>query len=349
MKERTTEIPGPVDRLSIGELKDRLESLLNLPRIFIELLSNKWMCSGQRLDSVCPFQPAHRCLFDVDRDDYVRLSVFESSARRWALDLEKVKQKASLSEKQLFSLQARLEEEKIRAADELKSMRHRVLLDQEKQREATDSTEHEHKELLEQMNLLKLNLDATRESAQTKLRVLEAEALTSQAERQTAVRELIEKHNRDTAELQKQQLHQIEALNREHCDQLDQVNAKARRLEDEVEKYAQKLELSRAAMNTEKASLEEQLRQFQTDLETAHQKLAKAKAKKAAAPATVDAAAPAVMTQSLEEVAKLEKKLEKLTERIEEKEEELHAKQQLLRRVRFLVDQMNCIVEKKRK
>lgn len=376
VKERTMQLVQTVDRLSVGELKDKMEAFFEIPRIFIEIQSGSWMCSGQRMDSDCPFQASRRNVLEVDRDNLVRLSVWENSARRWALDLEKTKQRASQAEGQLFSLKTKLEEERIRATDDSRRMRERLeQLGQEQDKNVDDN-----KDLVEQTNLLKMTLEATKDTAQSRIRVLESELLTAKSSQDNAVRELTEKHHRDVSELMKSHLNQIEVMKRVHQDNLDQRQLLIQNLEDRIEKLEQKIELTKSAKNAEIQNLLQQIHHLEQDLQSSQQRVSKYKSKpelpsvsmdqllvdpavtsSSAAASTSDSSSSAsyagssassadsASTLTPEEIGKLEKKIEKLSEKLEEREEELHAKQQLLRRVRFLVDQMNCIAEKKKK
>jgi hypothetical protein len=346
VKERELQIPAPVERLCIGELKDKLETFYAIPRIFIDLQSGNWMCSGQRLEISCPFKADFLPMLEVDPENFVKVTVIESSARRWALELEKSKQRASLVEKQLFALQTKLEEEKIKATESMNEMRKRI--DSLGQQPASGSDDRD--DLIEQTNLLKLSLNAARESAQSRIRLLEADLLSANSAHELAIKDLKEQHVQELAEMRRAHVHQTETLTRSHQSKLDEQKEAAAKLEDEIVRMQQKYELFRTAKATEIGALNDRIH----ELEALKSKQIKEKSEGEAQPAaaaTTAAASPSAAPAGAgsEDVAKLTKKVQKLSEEIEEKEEELHAKQQLLRRVRFLVDQMSCIAEQKKK
>ena len=331
------EIAAPLERLSIGALKDRLETHFSLPRIFIDLHSGFWMCSGQRMEGLCPFQHAFSALFELERDGFVRVAIRESASRRWSQDLERAKQRASLAEKQLFTLQTKLEEEKIKASESVAEMRRKI------DRLGTAPAAGDDRDaLIEQTNLLQMTLNAARESAQSRIRVLEADLIAAGAAHEVASKELQEKHAQEVVEQRRAHAHQLETASRAHQAELDEQREAARRLEDELEHLRQKLELFKSAKGTEVAQLTGRIKELE---QAPHQKQ---RTPRDPGPDSAAAASPAEGA-SPQDATKLAKKLQKLTDEMEEKEEEIHAKQQLLRRVRFLVDQMSCIAEQKKR
>ena len=340
VRSREMEVPSPVDRMSIGDLKDRMESFFVIPRIFIEIQSGFWMCSGQRIDSQYPFSAERAAMFEVDRDGYIKVTVRESAARRWSMNLEKVKQRASLAEKQLFTLQTKLEEEKIRASETLRETRQRV-----DRLTSGVSPSDERDDLIEQTQLLKLSLTAANESAQSRIRVLEADLLSAKAAHEVAHKKLKETHVQELAEARRASVHQMETASRTHQHELDEQKERSRIVEDQLLHIRQKYQLVKTTKSKEISELSARIKDLESSAmqSQAKLKLPKAKSTRESGPSSPGGAG------NSEETAKLTKKVKKLSEEMEEKEEELHAKQQLLRRVRFLVDQMSCIAEQKKK